>query len=59
MAEPITGPHTVPTPPNMRDRQRLRRDQHAEHGGRRHDQQHHRVEAADRAGDRAAQRDRA
>ena len=39
------------------DRQRLRRHQHAEHGLRGHHQQHDRVEAADRAGDGAAERD--
>jgi hypothetical protein len=42
-----------------RNRQRLRRDQHAEHRLRGHDQQHHGIEAADRAGDGAAEADRA
>src|SRR5690606_39936111 len=45
-------------PAEHRDDQRLRRHEHAEHGRRRDDQQHYGVEAADRPGHRAAQRDR-
>ncbi len=41
----------------QRDHQRLCRGEHAERGRRRHDQQDHRIEAADRAGNRPAQDD--